>query len=159
MLTLNLFQLTWRKTLMRSLVVGTLTSLGIISGVSLEFYSTSPQLTWATSVQAQNYTADTVRKVAISILAIEDLRNQAYEEIKELVGSVPAINCHEEDSMSTLTSDARAIAVNYCNSSKKIVEANGLTINQFNEVTMEAQSNEPLRRRIQNAMIQLRRQS
>lgn len=159
MLTLNLSPLAWRKTLMRSLVIGTLTSVGIISGISIEFSSTHPQLTGAKSVQAQNATADTVRKVAQSILAIEDLRNQAYEEIKKLVGSVPAINCHEADSMSSLPSDARTIAVNYCNSSKKIVEAHGLTINQFNEVTMEAQSNDALRRRIQSAMIQLRQQN
>ena len=160
MLTSILTYLPWQKTLMRSLIIGTLATMGAVSGVTIEFTAYNPQLVWQNaSAQGQsNYSDTIITNFAQAVLAIEDLRNQAYEDIKKIAGTVPEIACHESDSLRNLPSEVRKIVVQYCNDSKDIVENSGISTTQFNELATEAQSSESLTRRIQNVMIRLRQQ-
>ncbi len=161
MLTSILTYLPWQKTVMRSLIIGTLATVGAISGATIEFTTHNPQLAWQqASAQGQNttYSESVINNFAGAVLAIEDLRNQAYEDIKKIVGTVPDLACHEPNSLNNLPSEARQIAVQYCNDSKDIVENSGISTTQFNELAAEAQSNESLTRRIQDAMIRLRQE-
>lgn len=160
MLTSILTYLPWQKTVMRSLIIGTLATMGVVSGATIEFTAHNPQLAWQTaSAQGQsNYSDTIITNFAQAVLAIEDLRNQAYEDIKKIAGTVPEIACHESNSLRNLPSEVREIVVQYCNDSKDIVENSGISTTQFNELATEAQSNDSLTRRIQNVMIRLQQE-
>jgi len=98
-----------------------------------------------------------ITNYAQAVLAMETPRQRAFDEIKRLIGSgeIPRIICNDPQSMQELPRQAQNIAVNYCNHSQKIVENNGLTIDQFNKITMELQSNNELKREIHNTLIRL----
>ncbi len=49
------------------------------------------------------------------------------------------------------------MAVNYCNRSQQIVQSNGLSIDQFNNITLQLQNNEDLKRQIYNTLIRLQK--
>ncbi len=162
MLTTLSAPMTWHKILTRSFFVGTLAAVGILSGVAPELRDNVPYLTLNSSAYAQNFTQADVNNVAQAILDMESLRQQAYEDIKQIIGSggnIPNITCNQRSSFRSLPSDAREIAVNYCNSSRAIIESSGLSITQFNQITTAAQSNPELKKQIQDAMIQLRRRN
>jgi Domain of unknown function (DUF4168) len=92
---------------------------------------------------------------ARSVLDMEPARRQAFDEIKKMIGGreIPKIACSEPNSLNGLPSKARDIAVNYCQRSQQIVEQNGLSIDRFNNITVEVQNNDKLQQRIYRALI------
>lgn len=138
------------------MLVATLAAGSILSGI-VPTISGTLGLSFQTSVRAQ--TGAEVTNFARAVLAMEPLRQAAYDDIKRIIGSaqVPNINCSQPSSFSSLPGNARQIAVNYCNKSREFVRANGLTIERFNAIANQAQSNTDLKRRIQNAMIEIQR--
>jgi len=88
-------------------------------------------------------------------MAMELGRQNAYNEIKKLVGTPPNIECSKPDSLNALPANAKAIAVNYCNQSRKIVESNGLTIETFNQITVNMQKDPALQAQIQKIMLDI----
>lgn len=98
-----------------------------------------------------------VKNYARTVIAIEPSRIATYKEIQSLSKSQKPIqvNCSQPDTIKALSRQAQEIAVNYCNQAKKIGESNGLTIARFNEITLTAQSDPELKRRIQNELIRL----
>lgn len=100
-----------------------------------------------------------ITSYAQAILAMETPRQRAFEEIKKLIGGgeIPRIICNDPKSIQELPRPAQNIAVSYCNHSLKIVENNGLSIDQFNKITMELQSNDDLKREIYNTLIRLQK--
>ncbi len=120
-------------------------------------------LTWSSKANAQAPSIDNteVTNYAQAVLAMEPSRQRAFEEIKKLIGSgeIPKIVCNDSNSMNGLPNKARDIAVNYCNSSQKIVENNGLSIDRFNNITVELQNNTNLKRQVYNTLIRLQKPS
>ncbi|WP_017654301.1 DUF4168 domain-containing protein [Fortiea contorta] len=118
-------------------------------------------LVWNTKVVAQipPVSENEVNSYAQAVLAMEPARQKAFEEIKKLIGGreIPKIVCSEANSMNGLSSQAKDIAVNYCNRSQKIVEENGLSSDRFNKITLEIQSNNELKRLIFNRLIYLQK--
>lgn len=98
-----------------------------------------------------------VKNYARTVIAIEPSRIATYKEIQSLSKSQKPlkVNCSQPDTIKALPTQAQEIAVNYCNQAKKIGESNGLTIARFNEITLNAQSDPELKRRIQNELIRL----
>ncbi|MBE9053954.1 DUF4168 domain-containing protein [Nostocales cyanobacterium LEGE 11386] len=96
---------------------------------------------------------------AQAVLAMETPRQQAFDEIKKLIGGgeIPKIVCNDPNSMNGLPRKAQDIAVNYCNRSQKIVEDNGLSIDKFNIITVELQNNNNLKRQVYNTLIRLQK--
>ncbi|BAY07023.1 DUF4168 domain-containing protein [Calothrix sp. NIES-2098] len=94
---------------------------------------------------------------AQAVLAMEPARQQAFDEIKKLMGDreIPKIVCNDSKSISTLPKKAQDIAVNYCKHSQKIVEDNGLTIERFNKITVDLQNDNDLKRQISNTLIRI----
>jgi hypothetical protein len=90
---------------------------------------------------------------------MEPERRQAFEEIKKLIGGreIPQIVCSNSNSLSGLPNKARDIAVNYCNRSQKIVEQNGLSIDNFNKITRDLQSNQKLKDDVYYTLIELQK--
>lgn len=142
-------------------VVGTLGWLagvtGVLVGCSSNQASDSP--TPISTVSGKSITSEEVKNYARAVLAIEPSRQAAYSEIQKLTNEekVPDVTCTEVSSVAALPTSIQDIAVNYCNQSKKIGESNGLTMSQFNAITVSAQSDSELQKRIQNELVRLQR--
>ncbi|MBD2438957.1 DUF4168 domain-containing protein [Nostoc sp. FACHB-110] len=130
---------------------------GVIATASL----VSSSMTFTPKAYAQNVTVNNneIVSYAQAVLAMEPSRQQAFSEIKNVIGrgEIPQIVCNDPNSISKLPRKAREIAVNYCNSSQKIVEENGLSIERFNKITVEIQNNNNLKRQIYNTLIRLQK--
>ncbi|MBE9114312.1 DUF4168 domain-containing protein [Lusitaniella coriacea LEGE 07157] len=161
MLTLKCSRSVWDKILVRYLVIGTLAATGVLAGVVPTISNQSPGLTFQNTAQAVDLSSKELLDYAKVLLAIEPLRQSTYDDIKRIVGSrssrIPNIVCSQPSSFRELPGNARQIAINYCNSSREIVRSHELTIERFNQITTSVQSDPGLKRRVQNAMIQLQR--
>ncbi|MDM9381186.1 DUF4168 domain-containing protein [Chlorogloeopsis sp. ULAP01] len=144
------------KIIFHSLLVS---SLSIVSWVTTMFV-------WNTKVDAQSPSqtipADKNPEImgySRALIKIESARQQAFENIKKIIGNreVPKMACNDPNSLNNIPSEARDIAVNYCNRSQEIVKENGLTPEQFNKITVELQNNEDLKRQIYNTLIHLQK--
>lgn len=99
-------------------------------------------------------------KYAKAVLAMESGRQQAFDEIKKILGTgdIPKIICNEPSSLNGLPAKAKDIAVNYCSRSQKIVEDNGLTIQRFNDITKQLQNDESIKKQMYNTLLRLQKQ-
>ena len=161
MLTLNYLSSYFRQTLTRSLLLSILTTLSILGGVVPELSRQTPQLIFSFPViaRAQEFSNEQIRKYAQAVLNIEDLRRQAYQDIQRIIGTQPPdIICNQPNTLRNLPTNAQKIAIDYCRNSKTIVERSGLSVTLFNNITTRVQSDQNLKRKIQNAMIEIRRQ-
>jgi hypothetical protein len=100
-----------------------------------------------------------INSYAQAVLAMEPARQNAFEEIKKLIGNgeIPKIVCNDSNSINGLPRKAQDIAVNYCTRSQKIVQDNGLSIDQFNKITVELQNNDILKRQVYNTLLRLQK--
>lgn len=148
-----------RQALSRTVLVGAMTAGSLILNLVPAISEASHRLSFQTAAYAQSIDRAEITNYARAVLAMEPLRQATYDDIKRIVGSreVPNIVCSQPSSFSSLPGNARQIAVNYCNKSREFVRSNSLTIERFNEITELVQSNADLKRRIQNAMIELQR--
>jgi Domain of unknown function (DUF4168) len=108
-------------------------------------YAQSPPA--ITSAEIQNY----VR----SVLQIEPMRQTAYDEIKQILGQVPSIECHRPESLANLDRRIQRIATDYCSRSIQIVESNNLTITRFNTITVIRQRDVNIGSQIQDFLLRL----
>ncbi|MEH2181904.1 DUF4168 domain-containing protein [Nostoc sp.] len=148
----DLFSRTSRKrTLSRSLFFGAIASVSVISNA----FSLSSKADAQTPPPIVNNTE--IDSYAQAVLAMEPARQNAFEEIKKLIGNgeIPNIVCNDSNSINGLPRKAQDIAVNYCNHAQKIVEDNGLKFEQFNKITIELQNNTILKRQVYNTLLRL----
>ena len=161
MLTLNCLPSYLNPIMTRVLIAGALTAVGIftsvVPGLSWQF----PRSLFSFSVHAyaQEFNAQQITNYARALLQIESHRRQAYQNIQNIIGKQPPnIICNRRSTIRNLPRNAQDIAINYCKISKKIVEESGLSVSVFNSITQKVRSDNNLRRRIQNAMIDIQRQ-
>jgi hypothetical protein len=139
----------------RSVLFGILTTASLVTvhGVfSSQVYAQTP----AANSSVNN---TDITNYAQAVLAMERPRQQAFDEIKRLIGGgeIPKIICNDPNSINGLPRRVQDIAVNYCEDSKKIVESNGLSIDRFNRITLELQNNNNLKRQVYNTLIRLQK--
>ncbi|MGK7926817.1 MAG: DUF4168 domain-containing protein [Spirulina sp.] len=145
------------RPLARSLAIAGLAIAGVGLGVVPNLTRPAPHL-FATVARAQNVTDEEIQSYASAVLNMEPIRQEAYNDIKKLVtpDDPPNIICNAGATFSGLPGNARQIAVNYCNTSRQIVQDSGLSIERFNQITSQIQGGDvDLERRIQSAMRQL----
>ncbi|MBK1987725.1 DUF4168 domain-containing protein [Sphaerospermopsis aphanizomenoides BCCUSP55] len=132
-----------------SLVFATLTTTSLIF--------TSLGLSHKANAQTLTVNKTEVTRYAQSVLTMEPKRQKAFEEIKKLIGGteIPKIVCNDPNSINSLPNKARGIAVEYCNNSQQIVEDNGLSIERFNQITLEIQNNNDLKKEIYNTLLKI----
>ncbi|WP_107671049.1 DUF4168 domain-containing protein [Cyanothece sp. BG0011] len=137
------------RSLMSSLVV----FFGILNGCSLV-----PNVSPTPSPPPSSFSDEEVTNYAQTVLKIEDQRRIAYDEIEAVIDNQPPeIACDQPETIKQLPEQAQKIAVQFCNESKKIAQDSGLSSNQFNAITENAQKDATLKKRIQNAMIRIRK--
>jgi len=132
---------------------------GVMATASL--FVSSLTFTARVNAQTPGVSNSEVINYAQAVLAMEPSRQQAFGEIKKLIGGgeIPQIVCNDPKSINNLPQKARDIAINYCNRSQKIVEENGLSIDRFNKITVEIQNDNNLKRQIYNTLIRLQKKS
>lgn len=141
----------------QSLVVVTLAAIGVLSGVTPGIYKDSHTPVFSSSVYAQTAPTDAeITNYAKAVLAMEPLRQNAYNEIKKIMsGPVPDIECYRAESISRLNpAEARQIAENYCKQALALV-VNYLSPARFNQITQIADNDPNLRQKIKERMRQL----
>lgn len=138
--------------------LGSLSTLAVMTVAAPNFLIGSKAF-WngeAIAQTASPFTAEEIRNYARAVLGMEPRRQAAYEEIRSTTGdTVPVVVCNQNRSINQLSAEIRAIAVNYCTQAKAIIESNGLTVSQFNEITQQQQSNAQLKQQIQNELLRL----
>ncbi|WP_375515712.1 DUF4168 domain-containing protein [uncultured Nostoc sp.] len=142
-----------KRILSQSFFFGAIATVGLISNV----FSLSSKAYGQTPTPIVNNTQ--IDSYAQAVLAMEPARQNAFEEIKKLIGNgeIPQIVCNDYNSINGLPRKAKDIAVNYCNHSQKIVQDNGLSIDQFNNITRELQNNNNLKRQVYNSLLRLQK--
>lgn len=148
----------YRQFLSRSLV-------GILSlFVSLFVIEIRPSRTSELSVVPPTAIAQTpvtnleITTYATSVLDIEPHRQEAYEEIKRRIGSVPPIDCYNSNSLNALNPQIRGIVQQYCQQSERIVTGNGLNTQRFNEITRLQQTDPQLEERIRLEILRIQKE-
>jgi hypothetical protein len=152
------FPLYFNRILSKSLLVGTLSIVGLLSGLTPGLSGTSHTsdiLVFSTSASAQSAVSnEEVQNYARAVLAIEQIRQSAYSEIKKIIGNVPEIVCNNSASINALPRGVQGIARAYCKQSSAIVGNYFPRGNaRFNEITSLMQSNPGLRQRIQSELV------
>jgi hypothetical protein len=148
----NLFSRTSRKRiLLQSFFFGAIATMGMIPNA----FSLSSKADAQTSPPIVDNTQ--INSYAQAVLAMEPARQNAFEEIKQLIGNgeIPKIVCNDPNSINGLPKKAQDIAVNYCTQAQKIVEDNGLRFDEFNKITIELQNNNTLKRQVYNTLLRL----
>ena len=142
-----------QRILSQPLILATIATASLIFG-TLSFNSQG-------IAQTLNINNTEVTNYAKAVLGMEPVRQQAFEEIKKLIGSkdVPQVICNDPTSINALPGKAKDIAGNYCNHSQKIVEDNGLTVERFNKITLEIQNNNNLKKQLYNTLLHLQKAS
>ncbi len=149
------------RVLSQSLMVGVISSAGLLVGLTPKLSEYLPNFLFSASAYAQAVSDTDVANYARSVLAIEPIRQSAYEDIKRQLApnqAIPQIVCNQPDSLAQLPGNVRTIVVNFCQQSKDIVEGNGLTIARFNEITVTQQNDPNVQRRIQAALLRIQQE-
>ncbi|MEH2252712.1 DUF4168 domain-containing protein [Nostoc sp.] len=145
-----------KRILFQSFFFGAIATVGVISNA----FSLSSKAYAQTPPPIVNNTDTEIESYAQAVLAMEPARQNAFEEIKKLIGNgeIPNILCYDYSSINGLPKKAQDIAVNYCTSAQKIVEKNGLTFEQFNKITIELLNNNIiLKQQISDALLRLQK--
>lgn len=139
--------------LFQPLILTTITTASLISGTFVFSYQVVAQTLNVNNLEVDRY--------AKAVLAVEPMRQQAFEKIKKLIISkeVPQVICNDPKTVNALPDKAKDIAVNYCNQSQKIVEDSGLSVERFNQITLEKEKNNVLKRQIYKALLNLQKTS
>lgn len=138
--------------LFESFVFATLTAGSLIATLGLNAKANA-QIPPVNNTEITNY--------AQSVLTMEPKRQQAFDKIKKIIGrkEIPKIVCNDPSSINDLPKEARELAVNYCNDSQNIVSENNLTLDRFNQITVEIQNNSDLKSQIYNTLLRLQNES
>jgi hypothetical protein len=130
--------------------------LGLVPNIQMPSAEQPLAISFESAAYAQSISDQEVQNYARSVVSIEPLRQSAYDDIKDISGSVPRIECHRPSSLNDLPDNVRQIAINYCNQAIAIVESNNLTISRFNSIRVAQDGDSSLLNRIQQAIMNLR---
>ena len=162
MLTPNFSPLT-SKWLSRSLLAAILSTMSCFTGLTPSISLKSAAIlnfNSAASAQqsAPSLSAAEITNYARSLLAIEKLRQEYYNQIKQgLTGrqEIPQIVCSDPNSVNNLSGEIRESVIEYCQKSIEIVENNRLSIQRFNDITNLLTQDQRILDRITAEMLRL----
>lgn len=150
------------KLYVRLVSSGILASLGIMLGltpeVSVKLLNSDAPITVALANNAygQQFTPTEIENYAKAGYAVELLRREVYQEIKNLINEPPPdILCDRQSTIDNLKPEVKKIANRYCNQSRQIVEQNNLSINRFNELKSQYDRQDSFYQQVQRNLIKL----
>lgn len=134
-----------RAALIVVLSVGSLVT-GWVPGLSKDFST----IVVGTAAYAQSINSSQVTRYAQAVLEMEPVRQSSYREFRRLTGgNIPPEACRRGG----LPNDVEYVCKRFFTRSADIIQSNGLSIAEFNEITQRLQSDAGLRQRIQKEMI------
>lgn len=100
-------------------------------------------------------TEERIQRYAQIVLELEPIRQAHLEEARRLLGTVNTSGnlCGERN----LPAPVQAVCTRYFERSQRLVEQRGLTVQEFNTITTQAQQDPNLSKRIQEAMLRQRK--
>ncbi|MBV8886909.1 MAG: DUF4168 domain-containing protein [Chroococcidiopsidaceae cyanobacterium CP_BM_RX_35] len=147
--------------LSRTLFVGAVTILGMFCGMVPALGGHSIAVVFGSIAYAQAISDDIVANYAKAVLAMEPIRQQASNKLKQILGAdnVPRFFDCSPDKVNGLSQAARDVIDDYCGKSQDIVTNNKLSFKQFNDITTAISGNPPtdpaLKQRIQQELAHL----
>lgn len=157
---------TWqlRRQTLKLLATGVVSGwLGVI-GLPATSIAQLP-LTQQAAIAQSDISNEEITQYARAALAIDQYRNSAYTEIKDILLTVQMdiseidVRCTDTQDLSkvpgSVRRDVREILTRYCNQSNTAVEDAGLTSRRFNQITDAHNSNETVYERIQQELLRL----
>jgi Domain of unknown function (DUF4168) len=150
---LSITRPSFNRIVSQTLIISLLSSVGLLSGLIPEVtrQTAAPSLTFSYSVQAQG---DELYRFARAAYAIEQRRKAVAEQIRGITGSVPNVSCEQ---INQLPSNARPPMQEFCNFSAQTIQQNGLTVERFNQIQSQRQSNPDIERRINQEIQRLQK--
>lgn len=145
------------RMLSRSLLVGTISSVGLFTGLVPDLSRSSSNLVFSTTAYAQDVSDTEVSKYAKAVLEAEPVRESALSNIQQIIGSgqVPEIACYKKDTLEKLPEQARDVASKYCSNYESIVKRYFTSFEEFNQITKNVQNDPNLKKRVQDEMLRL----
>ena len=146
----------------RSLFVGSITTISLLFGIVPEL--SGHFLAFSSLAYAQEVRNEEVTNYARAVLAMEPIRQQTRDKLKQIVGAtnVPRFFACSPEKVNGLSDTARDTIDNYCTAAQNIVSSNNLTIKQFNDITNAISGNPPadpvLKQRVQEELIRIQSQ-
>ncbi|MGK7937051.1 MAG: DUF4168 domain-containing protein [Xenococcaceae cyanobacterium] len=129
----NLVSFNLNKVLLRFCTTGILAATGLLGILVLEVSLPFSRL--SSVAYAQEYTPNEVTSYAKAGYEVELLRQRVYQKIKSMLNEAPPdIVCNRPETFESLPDNVRDTVSQYCDDSKKIVQAHNLTIDRFNQL-------------------------
>lgn len=127
--------------LSQSLLVTTLSTLGVLAGV-IPSLSERFTLDWQTTAQAQSVNGEQASNFVRSILEIERTREAT---LRNIGASVAGVECDVSSgvvrNINSFPADARSPIQNFCKQSQGILQQNGLSASEFSQLRNAFSSN------------------
>jgi len=131
-------------------LIGTISAIGLLSGWVPGLSQDFSTLVFNTATYAQS--AEQVTQYAKAVLQIEPVRQEALAEAKQIMGgSVPSNVCRQ----SSIPNTVESVCKTFLSRSAEIIKSSGLTISEFNQITMRLQKDSGLRDRMRQELIRL----
>ncbi len=150
----------WLKLLAVGVVSGWLGVVGLPATAGTQL-----PLTQRAAIAQSSISNEEINQYARAVLAIDQYRNAAYTQIKDLLLTVEMdissinVSCTNTQDISdvprSVRRDVREILTGYCNDSRSAVEDTGLTSRRFNQITDAHASDEAVFERIQQELLRL----
>jgi hypothetical protein len=139
-------------TVSRIAIVGALSALSLLAGLpNVTIRPLGLESGSAAYAQGNNLP---VGQYARSAFEIERLRQRKYAEAKQIMGGkVPDDVCRQSD----IPQPVRDICNQLMSASSEIIKRNGLTVNQFNDITRRKDSDPGLQQQIQAELLRLQK--
>jgi len=101
------------------------------------------------------FSDDRIQRYALIVLELEPIRQAHLEEARRILGTINTSGnlCAERH----LPPAVQNICNRYFEKSQRLVEQRGMTIQEFNAITLQAQQDPSLSKRIQDAMLRQRK--
>ena len=156
MLNINLSSSKLNKLYIRWASSSILTVVALVGGFVPNLSARSLSVSWSNVASAQDFTPEEIANYAKAGSQVEQLRRQAYQEIKALNNEPPGnIVCNQEETRTNLEPEVQAITDRFCNQIMQIPERNNLSNSRYNELTSYYERQDSFYQEVQNVLLKL----
>jgi len=145
------------RMLPRSLVIVTLSSLGLLFSLTPDLSKGYGSVAFSNAAYAQDFSEGDIAKFARAAFAIEIERRNVEQKISSMTGgNVPEVGCDRPDNLTKLPDNIRNVFVDFCKFSKQTIQSNELTVGQFNAIKNNYNSDPAVKKRVDSELRRIR---
>lgn len=157
MLNVNLSSFKLNKVCIRLASSSILAAVALVGGFVPDMSARSLSASLSSQAHAQDFTPEEIANYAKAGSQVEQLRRQAYQEIKALTNEPPGnIVCNQEETRANLAPQVQAITDRFCNQIMQIPQRNNLSNSRYNELTSYYERQDNFYQQVQNVLLKLR---